>query len=155
MEGDEGLTPVDPRYASVVRIQSVILSLILLALAAVLESIPELPTGLFLLPALALAIWLVIFAPSRRVARWGYDLGEDRLRIASGFLFRSDTVVPLGRIQHIDLRQGPLMRRFDLATLVVHTAGNHNASVALPGLKQADAVAMREAIRDYIKEAQR
>jgi len=155
MAEDSPLSPVDPRYGSVVRIQSAIVSLILLSIAGTLEAILPLPTGLILLPAIVLAAWLVLVAPSRKVARWGYVRGTDRLRIASGFLFRSDTVVPLGRIQHIDLRQGPLMRRFDLATLVVHTAGNHNASVALPGLKQADAVAMREAIRDYIKEAQR
>jgi hypothetical protein len=154
MDGDKGLTPVDPRYAKVLRIDSAIVSLVLLAAATAIEAIPEVPAGLFLLPTLALAVWLVAFAPSRRVARWGYDLGEDRLRIVSGFLFHSDTVVPLGRVQHIDLRQGPLMRRHELATLVVHTAGNHNAAVALPGLRQADALAMREAIRNHIRKAQ-
>ena len=40
---------------------------------------------------------------------------------------------------------------FGLATLVVHTAGTHNASVALPGLAQADAASMRESIRAHIK----
>lgn len=152
---DQSLTPLDPRYASVLRIQAAISALILLALAGAIEAIVKLPTGVLLLPFLALAVWLVVLAPKRRMARWGYDLGEDRLRIVSGFVFRSDTVVPLGRIQHIDLRQGPLMRRYDLATLMVHTAGNHNAAVALPGLTQADAMAMREHIRDYIKQAQR
>jgi membrane protein YdbS with pleckstrin-like domain len=63
-------------------------------------------------------------------------------------------VVPLGRIQHIDVDQGPIMRSHDLATLTVHTAGNHNSSVALPGLRHDDAIAMRESIRDYIKAAQ-
>jgi membrane protein YdbS with pleckstrin-like domain len=155
MAEEQPLTALDPRYASVLRIQAAIIALILLVLAGSIEAVLELPTGVLLLPFLALAVWLVIIAPKRRLKRWGYDLGEDRLRIVSGFLFRSDTVVPLGRIQHIDLRQGPLMRRYDLATLMVHTAGNHNAAVALPGLKQADAMAMREAIRDYIKQAQR
>jgi membrane protein YdbS with pleckstrin-like domain len=155
MAEEPPLTALDPRYASVIRIQGAIVSLILLILAGSIEAILELPTGVLLAPFAALAVWLVVMAPKRRLKRWGYDLGEDRLRIASGFLFRSDTVVPLGRIQHIDLRQGPLMRRYDLATLMVHTAGNHNAAVALPGLKQADAFAMREAIRDYIKQAQR
>jgi hypothetical protein len=40
---------------------------------------------------------------------------------------------------------------YDLATLTVHTAGTHNASVRLPGLLNADAVAMREAIRAHIR----
>jgi hypothetical protein len=33
----------------------------------------------------------------------------------------------------------------------VHTAGSHNASVQLPGLKHEDALAMRETIRAAIR----
>jgi hypothetical protein len=38
-----------------------------------------------------------------------------------------------------------------MASLVLHTAGNHNASVSLPGLGHDDALAMREAIRAHVK----
>ena len=81
-------------------------------------------------------------------------MGTDRLRVVRGYMYCRDTVVPLGRIQHIDVHQGPIMRRYGLATLTVHTAGNHNASVSLPGLRHEDAVEMRETIREYIKAAQ-
>ena len=59
--------------------------------------------------------------------------------------------MPFGRVQHIDVDQGPLERAFHLATLTVHTAGSHNASVSLPGLAHEDAVAMREEIRAAIR----
>ena len=36
-------------------------------------------------------------------------------------------------------------------SLVVHTAGTHNASVSLPGLAHGDALAMREDIRAHVK----
>jgi uncharacterized protein len=36
---------------------------------------------------------------------------------------------------------------------VLHTAGTHNASILLPGLGEADAVAMREVIREKIARA--
>ena len=68
-----------------------------------------------------------------------------------GLLFRSDTVVPFGRVQHIDVDRGPLERYYDLSTLTLHTAGSHNASVHLPGLNHDDALAMRETIRAHIK----
>jgi uncharacterized protein len=58
---------------------------------------------------------------------------------------------PFGRVQHIDVHRGPLERFYGLATLVLHTAGNHNASVALPGLAHEDALAMREEIRAHVK----
>ena len=59
--------------------------------------------------------------------------------------------MPFGRIQHIDVDQGLLDRGFDLATLVVHTAGTHNSTVSLPGLSEPDAAAIRETIRAHIK----
>jgi membrane protein YdbS with pleckstrin-like domain len=119
------------------------------------EAIAPLPLGLFLIPALVFGAWFVLVVPGRRYQRWGYSFGEDRLRVVRGFLFHADTIVPLGRIQHIDVRQGPLMRVWDLAELTVHTAGNHGASVSLPGLRLADAEAMREAIRAHIRQGQR
>ena len=78
-------------------------------------------------------------------------MADERLRVVRGLLFHSDTVVPFGRVQHIDVDQGPLERAYEIATLTVHTAGSHNASVHLPGLKHADALAMRDAIRAAIR----
>jgi membrane protein YdbS with pleckstrin-like domain len=71
--------------------------------------------------------------------------------VVRGLLFRSDTVVPFGRVQHIDVHQGPLDRFFGIATLTLHTAGNHNASVSLPGLGEPLAREMREEIRAHIR----
>ena len=87
----------------------------------------------------------------RVVAARGHALGDGRLRVVRGLLFHSDTVVPFGRVQHIDVDQGPLERAYHIATLTVHTAGSHNASVQLPGLAHADALAMRETIRAAIR----
>ncbi|HEX4846862.1 MAG TPA: PH domain-containing protein [Novosphingobium sp.] len=153
MDTPEDLIPLDPAYAKMLRVRACLHGAILLALALVGEVFAPTPTGLIAVPALALAAWLIGVVPQRRYARWGYAFGADRLRVVSGYLFYNDTVVPLGRIQHIDLDQGPLMRRWDLAELTVHTAGSHGASVSLPGLRRADAEAMREAIREHIRKA--
>ena len=149
-DGDE-LTPLHPNYVKVVRIAWLIVALPLAVAALVLESADLLPRGAFAVPLLALAIWLVVRVPLKRYQARGYQLGGDRLRVVRGLLFRSDTVVPFGRVQHIDVHQGPLERAYGLATLVLHPAGTHNASVALPGLAHADAMAMREDIRAHVK----
>ena len=154
MDEPDQLKPLDPAYVTVMRIGMAIFLAIPLIGALVIETAQLTATGLFIIPLAFLAAWLVFVVPARRYARWQYALGADRLRIVRGFLFYSDTVVPLGRIQHIDVHQGPIMRRFDLATLTVHTAGNHNAGVSLPGLRHEVAVAMRETIREYIEAAQ-
>ncbi len=154
MDEDEPLLLLDPGFLIVLRIKLAIFVLALFALAAVSEALlPGLP-GAMLIPVLLLGGWLVLALPVRRFRRWGYHLGPDQLRIVHGHLFYSDTVVPLGRVQHIDVHQGPLARRYGLAMLTLHTAGNHNSSVSLPGLKHADALVMRETIRLHIKAAQ-
>ena len=111
-----------------------------------------LPSGSFIVPVLVLYSYAAFVVPARKYRRWGYDMGGDRLRIVRGYMFFRDTVVPFGRIQHIDVNQGPIDRRFGLATLTVHTAGNHNSTVTLPGLLHADALAMRETIRAAIRQ---
>ena len=99
------------------------------------------------------AAFIVIRVPLRRYHARGYDMAHDRLRVVRGLLFRSDTTVPFGRVQHIDVAKGPIERYFGLATLVLHTAGTHNASILLPGLGEGDALAMRETIREKIARA--
>ena len=156
MEGDgdrggEALTPLHRNYVKLVRVGTMLLALPFVIAALGFEVAGVLPRGAFLVPVLLLAVWLVIRDPLRRYHARGYQMGPDRLRVVRGLIFRSDTVVPFGRVQHIDVHQGPLERGYGLATLIVHTAGNHNSSVSLPGLGHDDALAMREEIRAHVK----
>ena len=95
---------------------------------------------------------MVMVLPNRIYRRWGYDMGDEQLRVLRGYLWRTDTIVPFNRIQHIDVAQGPLQRLFDLSTLIVHTAGTHNSIVTLPGLATETAESMRETIKGHIRQ---
>lgn len=119
----------------------------------VAERLIELPMGLLLLPALAIAAWIALIGPARRYRRMGYAFSSDRLRVVTGYIFQTDSMVPLSRIQHIDVEQGPILRHFGLADLQVHTAAVGDETVTVPGLLHADAEAMREAIRQHIRTA--
>jgi hypothetical protein len=151
MDDQDALTPLHPNYVKLVRLTALLFALPPVIVALILETRGLLPRGAILAPVGLLALWLVIRAPLRRYHARGFQMGEDRLRVVRGLLFNSDTVVPFGRVQHIDVHQGPLERAYGLGTLVLHTAGNHNASVALPGLAHGDALAMREDIRAHVK----
>lgn len=153
---DEGaLMRLHPNYAHALRVRTTLSAIPLLVGALVLEAISReeglLPQGVVAGSVLLIAVLLVIRLPARRYQARGYQISADRLRVVRGFLFRSDTVVPFGRVQHIDVDQGPIDRFFGIATLTVHTAGNHNASVSLPGLGEPLAREMREAIRAHIR----
>ncbi len=151
MTDDDALTPLNPAYKTVLRISGALLSVPLLIAAVIAEFVVPGWTGVFLGPVVVVVLWLILRVPMRRYAARGYALGEERLRVVGGVMFHTDTVVPFGRVQHIDVDQGPLERAYHLATLTVHTAGTHNASVSLPGLAHGDALAMRESIRAAIR----
>jgi uncharacterized protein len=153
---DEGkLTRLHPNYAHALRVRTALSAIPFLVGALVLEAISRdeglLPQGLIAGPVLLIALALVIRVPTTRYNARGYQISADRLRVVRGLLFRSDTVVPFGRVQHIDVDQGPVDRFFGIAKLTLHTAGNHNASVSLPGLGEALARDMREEIRAHIR----
>ncbi|MBW3092455.1 PH domain-containing protein [Bifidobacterium sp. 82T10] len=55
-----------------------------------------------------------------------FMIGDRYLRIRDGWLFRTTTTIPYNRVQHVDTEQGPILRRFGLTTISVHTAvGEH------------------------------
>ena len=54
-------------------------------------------------------------------------------------MWQLETRIPISRVQHLDLRRGPLERRAGLATLIVHTAGTRLSAVTVNGLDEADA----------------
>jgi membrane protein YdbS with pleckstrin-like domain len=155
MDGDEPLTPLHPNHVKALRLEGMVLAAPLLVGLGIGEivtlAIGVYVSSLILLPLMALVGWAAVALPWRRYSASGYDMGADRLRVVKGVLFRRDTVVPFGRVQHIDVERGPIERHYGLATLKLHTAGTHNATVTLPGLAEPDAIAMREAVRDKIR----
>lgn len=155
VEEDAELTKLHPNYAHALRVRTTLTAIPFLVGALVAEMALRdkalVPTGLIAGSVLLIAIFLILRIPARRYGARGYQMSADRLRVVRGLLFRSDTVVPFGRVQHIDVDQGPLERFFGISTLTVHTAGNHNASVSLPGLGQDLAAEMREEIRAHIR----
>lgn len=149
---DEGpLTPLHPNHAKALRVGMLLFFVPFLIGSLVLEIAQLLPAGAIAGPVWLVVAWLVLVLPWRRYQACGYRMGGDRLQIVRGLLFRKDTIVPFGRVQHIDVAKGPVERFFGLATLTLHTAGTHNASVSLPGLAEADALAIRETIRAKIR----
>jgi membrane protein YdbS with pleckstrin-like domain len=152
---DGALTRLHPNYSHALRVRATLTAIPFLVGSLVLESAFRgeglFPGGIIAGPVLLIALALIIRVPQTRYNARGYQMSGDRLRVVRGLLFRSDTVVPFGRVQHIDVHQGPLERFFGIATLTVHTAGNHNASVALPGLGEELAREMREDIRAHIR----
>lgn len=104
---------------------------------------PVLVGGLMTAGVIAFGWWQQAW-PAVEYRHASYRVDANGLEIRRGVYFRSVTNVPRSRVQHTDVSQGPLQRRFGLATLIVHTAGNDSAVVELPGLTHETALAIRD-----------
>jgi len=148
---DDTLTELHPNHVKVLRVKTIMASLPILVAALIVESSAVLPPAVIMAPVALLVVLAILRLPLRRHLARGYVMGADRLRVVRGIWVRRDTVVPFSRVQHIDVNQGPIERFYGIATLTLHTAGTHNASVNLPGLGEDLARQMREDIRQHIK----
>jgi membrane protein YdbS with pleckstrin-like domain len=150
------IRPVEPGYRQVLRLGAAMFWVPLLIGSIVLDRLVlhEFPiAGLAPLLVGLMAFSAIVLAPNRIYRRLGFSVDGELLRVVRGWLFHSDTIVPFVRVQHIDVKRGPLDKLFGTATLVVHTAGTHNSIVTLPGLSPDNAAAIREDIRGSIRSA--
>jgi membrane protein YdbS with pleckstrin-like domain len=134
---------LDPRWISVQRIRAAILSIGLAIASFIGVMAVWAGSGILVLGLLLLPLWVaVIAALSWQLQRWpgiayrfaSYRIDEGGLEIRRGVYWRTITNVPRSRVQHTDVSQGPLERRYGLGTLVVHTAGTMHSQVNLAGL---------------------
>jgi membrane protein YdbS with pleckstrin-like domain len=158
VEIEPDFKPLERGQLSVLRIHGVLQALVLAALAVAgeiqLALRTELPPGMVAAPILLLCLYLVTIAPGREYRAWGYRMDEENLRLRYGVWIRTEVLVPLDRVQHIDLSQGPIEKAFGVSRLIVHTAGTQYSRVALPGLSRPDAERMRDEIRARIGREQ-
>lgn len=81
----------------------------------------------------------------RRFAHYRAELHQgEGVVLYSGVWWRSEVWVPMARLQHLDVAQGPLDRRWGMATLSLHTAGSHDHHIRIAGLPLAEAHHLRE-----------
>lgn len=115
-------------------------------LGAHLADFGELRIGACVLGAALAGALLGAWRGDRRWRRTGWLLDEAGFNLRRGQWWRSETRVPQSRVQHLDVRRGPLQRRFGLSTLVIHTAGTRLSAVSVDGLDAGDAERLRDAL---------
>ncbi len=101
-----------------------------------------------LAPLLIIALGLTLswVWPEAYFRRLRFGIDGSGIAIERGIFWRSRIAVPRARIQHTDVSQGPLQRRFGVGTLKLYTAGSRYTKIELPGLAHAEALALRDAL---------
>lgn len=145
---------LDPRAIEVQRIvgaiTTAVLSLVLAVSALIGFFTAPWPFALRLMLPFAwitVSVLLLAFTLWWPAVSWrhaSYQVDESGLSIVRGVVWSTHTVVPRSRVQHTDVSRGPIERMYELATLVVYTAGTEHAAVHLSGLTHERALAVRD-----------
>ena len=147
----EEFRPLDPRVVTLWRVTGsisagVVLTMLLISAIIAWFNNSDIALWIFLscLGLTALLGWLVYWRPPRLYRAWGYRIDDRVFETRSGLMFQVRRLLPLTRLQHVDLQRGPLERAFGLASLVLHTAGTHQSSITIPGLDAEEAARLRD-----------
>ncbi len=85
----------------------------------------------------------VYLIPKLRYKRWRYEIFEQEIYIQHGILIVTRTIIPMIRVQHVDTQQGPILKRYQLATVSISTAATTHE---IPALLEEVASDMRDRI---------
>lgn len=148
-EADAGWLPLPPRARTLFTLSAAITSSVF-TLGALVAIGLLLPDGALKIAAAVAALALIptffiwLARKKYRYTRWRLD--DEGFALRRGRFWSVETRVPGSRVQHLDLVRGPLERRFDLATLVVHTAGTRERAVSLGGMDATQAEWLRDTL---------
>jgi uncharacterized protein len=144
------LRQVTPAYKTIMMIEQVIIWLLIssvVTIALLFSSLADkqwwMLVGGVLLAAL---LGMLIFTAKKAFDNMGYALRKHDLVFRKGWLFEKLHIIPLKKIQHCQVKRGPLERRYGLASLKIFTAGGSGADITLCGLTQQEA----ERLKDWL-----
>ncbi len=144
---DPRAIPLAQLVGAIVTVGAAVVSALPVGIIWVAARPPALVVGLMLggwaLLVSLLGLWLRKWpAISHRHA--SFTVHDEGLEIRRGVFWRTVISVPRSRVQHTDVAQGPLERRYGLGTLDIYTAGRAHAKVDLHGLDYQTAFAIRD-----------
>ncbi len=107
--------------------------------------------GAVLVASLLSLLWGLLYGSWRYLAYGAALHAGEGLVLRSGVWWRTESWVPIARLQHLDLQQSPLERLWGMARLVLHTAGQHDHKTTVQGLPLAEAHALRESLMPRVQ----
>lgn len=94
-------------------------------------------------------VYLFVYLfPLIKWKRWRYEVREQEIELKHGIFIVTRTLVPMIRVQHVDTVQGPILRKYKLATVTISTAATVHE---IPALELDEA----EELRVYISRLAR
>lgn len=144
------LEPVEKRYRKLMWLNELSIFLILFAIPTVTFFFDKIPSWIPYTVSIIISILFIFRSieiekgfPIRKFAVRQHDMIYQ-----SGFFVFTETVVPYNRIQHVEIKQGPLSRLFSLYSLRLYTAGASSGDLIIDGLDNSTAQKLKSKVLD-------
>ncbi|HEX7064673.1 MAG TPA: PH domain-containing protein [Bacillales bacterium] len=98
--------------------------------------------------ALLFTYLMVEQVPNISWRRWRYEVRDNEIDLQRGVWVIRRTLIPMVRVQHVDTKQGPVLRRYKLSTVTISTAATVHE---IPALSETDAGALRDRIAELAR----
>ncbi|MFU8859543.1 MAG: PH domain-containing protein [Cyclonatronaceae bacterium] len=95
------------------------------------EDFPMWPAWIGILFVLMTGLFDIAIIPELRWRKWRYTIAESEIDLIRGVFIIKRTLIPVNRIQHVDTRQGPILRYFGLSSVTISTAATMHEIPAL------------------------
>ncbi|MGM9478664.1 PH domain-containing protein [Pedobacter sp. GSP4] len=123
----------------------IVLGLLGIAAALILIFVEEMKNQTVLVIPIYLALSVILFILFRAsFKKRGYAIRTHDVIYKSGIIAESTTIVPLNRIQHIELNEGIFSRMYQLGSLQLFTAGGQTGHIRISGIAIDEAKSIRD-----------
>ncbi|WP_284141756.1 PH domain-containing protein [Virgibacillus sp. LDC-1] len=109
---------------------------------------PRWPLVVAVIVGVIMSYFVIFQIPELRWRRWRYEVFEQEVYIQHGILIQTRTLVPMIRVQHVDTKQGPILKKYQLASVTISTAATTHE---IPALTEEDAAALRDRISNLAR----
>lgn len=142
------LNGVEKSYKKIIWLNTILIFLFFFAAPIVFLILDIIPIWI---PITVLAIVSVIFTIQaieieKGFPRKKYGIRQHDMIYQSGFFYFKEVVVPFTRIQHVEIKQGPLSRIFKLYALKLYTAGASSGDLVINGLNKDNAQKLKSKV---------
>ena len=87
-----------------------------------------------------------------RFRAMGYALRQRDILFRKGVFVHTTTAIPFNRVQHCEIRQGPMEKALNLATLKIYTAGGHSSDLSIEGIRPEEARKLKAFMMNEVQE---
>ncbi|MGL5634458.1 MAG: PH domain-containing protein [Sarcina sp.] len=101
---------------------------------------------------IAICLWnlfYIFIEPMFNYKQWSYKITNDEIWYREGIFWTKEVLIPIVRIQTIDLKENPLCKKYNIANIQIGTTGG---SYKIPAIDKKEVEIIMEFLREKINE---